>query len=224
MHRVYKHLFLKEEKTKKPMNASTVQQINLYQDDFRPRREWLSAANLARGGIALGVLLVLYSLLISWNFYRAASLEQSQQARLDALTSQLAEARRAFPPAARDLQLAEAVNKKQQDVARKRRVLDTLSGQSFGNTHGFADHFAALARQRTEGVWLTGVRIAQGGTRFDVRGGTLEPDLVPRFLKNLSAEQAFAGTEFKQFLMHKDEVNSGYILFDLSTQALEAKL
>ena len=206
------------------MAGTVVQQINLYQDEFRPQREALTAANLIKGSVVLLVLLVAYSGLISWDFYRAGSAKAEQQVRLAGLKQELERTRRAYPAVAKDLRLTQAVQEKKSQVAKKRRVLDTLTGQTFGNTQGFAQHLEALARQRTEGIWLTHLHIGQGGSRFDVNGGTLEPELVPRFLKKLSAEKVFSGTEFKYFLMQKDDTQTDHILFGLSTQNGEGGL
>ncbi len=200
------------------MNPTQAQQINLYQDMFRPRQEPLDSGVLLRGMGVLALVLVAYSALNFWSFFSASRDQEALRATREAVARELAEVRRTLPPRAIDEGLRRQVARLTRRVAAKRRVIDALTDQSFGNARGFAEYFAALSRQRIEGLWLTGLNIARGGEQFEVRGATLEPELVPRLIQRLSAEKIFLGTEFRRFLMQRDERHPGNILFDLSTQ------
>ncbi len=200
------------------MASAVIQQINLYQDEFRSRTEWLSGANLIKGVALLAVLLATYSGLIFMSFSGTSSTYAKAQHAQKELEAHLQTAREAYPPRAKDKRLAEQVAALEVELDTKRRVIDTLSERSFGNTDGFAEHFSALARQRLDGLWLTTLVIDEGGTEVGIKGGTLEPELVPRYLQRLSAEQVFAGTEFKRLLMQRPEDDRGRIEFDLNTR------
>ncbi len=200
------------------MTSALVQEINLLQDDLRPAADPLSARRAALGLGFLAVLLLIYTLLNFMNFHASRQALDAARAELARLDQALAEARVKYPPRARDAGLADRVARLSMQVAHKRRVLDTLSGRTFGNTRGFAEHLAGLARQRLEGVWLTRVAIAAGGTEIALAGNTLEPELVPRLLQRLSAEAAFSGTGFRQFLMERSETVAGAIRFEITTR------
>jgi hypothetical protein len=199
------------------MTSTVVQQINLYQDEFRKKTDWLCARTLMQGIVVLAVAMGIHSALSFLSFSNVsrdyAQLQQDQAT----LARQVELARTQFPPRAKDQRLAEQIASLEADLVTKRRVLDTLGEQSFGNTAGFAAHFSALARQRIDGLWLTRLAIDQGGTQVGIRGATLEPELVPRYLQRLSDEQVFSGTEFKRLLMQRPEQDGGRIDFDLST-------
>ncbi|HEB60020.1 MAG TPA: hypothetical protein ENJ01_12415 [Gammaproteobacteria bacterium] len=200
------------------MNQTPRQQINLYQDMFRRQQEPLDSGVLLRGAGVLAVLLLLYSTLNLWNFFSASQDREKLLARQAELAEELAQVKQTFPPRALDTDLQRRVARLTQRVAAKRRVIDALTDRNFGNAQGFAEHLAALSRQRLDGLWLTGLAIAGGGEQMEVRGATLEPELVPRLIQRLSVEKVFLGTEFRRFLMQRDEENPGQILFDLSTQ------
>ncbi len=200
------------------MTSALVQEINLLQDDLRPAADWLSGRRAGLVLAVLAVLAVLYSALNFMDFLASRAALEQARAELARLDQALADARVKYPPQARDAHLAERVARLAQEVAHKRRVLDTLSGRTFGNTRGFAGHLAGLARQRLEGVWLTGVAIRRGGTEISLTGASLDPELVPRLLQRLSREQAFAGTEFRRFLMERSEELKGAVRFRLTTR------
>jgi hypothetical protein len=67
-------------------------------------------------------------------------------------------------------------------------------------------------------VWLTGVTISDGGEQLGLAGSTLDAQLVPRYLQQLSAEQAYKGREFKTFQMLRGEAPP-HIDFTLHTAA-----
>ncbi len=192
-----------------------MQQINLYQDEFRPRREVLSARQVATG---LGILLGLLVLLSAWQGWRNDRLAEEVAAlrrTVETEEARVAELRRTVEARKPDPALAAEVDRLAQRVEVKRRVLTVLTGRTFGNTTGFVPQLAGLARQRIEGLWLTGLRLHAGGTRLDMEGNALRPELVPRYLQRLANEPVFAGTAFETFRLDRPEQRPEWIRFVL---------
>jgi hypothetical protein len=65
-------------------------------------------------------------------------------------------------------------------------------------------------------MWLTGFDVAQGGQSIQIRGSSVEPELVPQFLKRLSSETQLSGTEFSVFQMLREEIEMQWVDFVLS--------
>jgi len=199
-----------------------MQQVNLYQQEFRKQSPPLSAPQAL---LAIAGLLLLLLGASGWRYWQAQTLGvQLDQARqqLQQSQQQLAERKKAFPEKQADPRLAQQLARLEQDLVLKQRVLRVLSGKQFGNTKGFVEQITGLARQRIEGMWLTALHIRQGGARLGMRGNALQPELLPRYLQRLGQEPVFAGVEFDTFLMQRGQQAPHWIQFSLGTNAAEA--
>ena len=195
------------------------QQINLYQPIFRKQKKIFSAKTLVQASAMLIAALLLIYGYGRWQVFTLNQELAHAKAQVAASQRRVAEMRRLSPPKVKDQRLEKANEHLARELETKRRVLAVLSGKSFGNTAGFADYLEGLARQHVAGMWLTGLKIQDGGTRLELRGATLRPELVPRFLQRLSGEKAFAGTKFGTFKMSRDKHHSHWVDFVLKSRA-----
>lgn len=193
-----------------------MQQVNLYQPILRKENKMFSALTLAQVLIFMSV-----ALLALWAYGRwqvtglqhevaRAQLQQAQGAQ------RLEQLRVLYPARRKDAVLEQTLAAAEADLQTKQRILAALSQRSFGNTTGFVAHFEGLARQQVEGLWLTRVEFSRGGADLGLRGNALRPELLPRYLQRLAAEQAFGGTEFQSFVMTRPERQPG-VEFVLNT-------
>jgi len=118
----------------------------------------------------------------------------------------------------KDTVLAKKIIVKTKELANKQKVLSILSRDEFGNTKGFIEHISGLARQRVEGLWLTKIRIADGGTDIALHGTTTKSALLPKYLQRLSAEKIFSGTEFQSLFMERQEKKKQWLSFSLQNK------
>jgi len=169
------------------------QQINLFNPAFEQQKKLLSAAGIALGaGVTVVVLAVTGMVLQS----RVAGLQREADAgaaRLEAAQKHLGEVGIQFAPRASDSALAGSLGEAESQREALRRVADVIERGELGNTQGYSEYFRALARQRIEGLWLTGVRIAGAGLDLGVQGRALDPALVPGFLARLRREPVMQG-------------------------------
>ena len=99
----------------------------------------------------------------------------------------------------------------------KQKVMTQLAGSSFGNEAGFSEHLLALARGRVKGVWLTSVELRKGGQDVAVSGLSIETQLVPDYLRQLSAEEAFSGRTFDYLRIARDDPKARPLAFQVRT-------
>jgi hypothetical protein len=83
------------------------------------------------------------------------------------------------------------------------RTLELLRGGGAGQISGFSSHLAALAHRPVEGLWLDHVVLSGLNGAMSVGGSALDPQLVPRYLNGLGAENALAGIRFDQFVIEQ---------------------
>jgi len=193
----------------------SLQQVNLYQDELRTQKLNYSALMLAQLSI---ILLVVCSAVAGFRYIQLqqhqSSLVENQQkqkiamANLQKLQTELAKIKK-------DATLVKQITERSKELTNKQKVLGILSQDQFGNTEGFIKHISGLARQRIEGLWLTQIRIAGGGNDVALQGITSKSSLLPKYLQRLSAETAFAGTEFESLLMARHKKKKQWLNFSL---------
>lgn len=196
----------------------SMQQVNLYQDELRTQQLKYSALMFVQISI---VLLVVFSIASGVSYFQLqqhqADLIVSQQKQKIAMAN-LQKLQTELSLRKKDITLAKRIVTKTKELANKQKVISILSRDEFGNTDGFIEHMTGLARQRIEGLWLTRIRIAEGGTDVSLFGITSKAALLPKYLQRLSAEKAFTGTEFKSLLMQRQEKKKHWLNFSLQNK------
>lgn len=192
-------------------------QVNLYQARFWPETLGLSGLRVLQVTTAILAVLGLLQGYAQWSVW-------SQSHRLDSLrerhadeANHILELAKTHPPAQPDSALVAEVEALTVERDAKTRLVRALARQSFGNTEGFSQHIAGLARQHVSGLWLRAVRIRRGGRELALAGSTLDPELVPRFIQQLGREPVFAGADFSSLRLQRSEEDPGRIDFSLGT-------
>jgi hypothetical protein len=172
------------------------QQINLYQVKFRKPRKPLSALEAS-----LGLLLIIVSVLsyggLTWQKNERLAREshdvdrqvESEKTKVDQLTAQI-NARK------KDMQLEAAAQRAEHQVVSTRDVVQLVNSDTIGYTGGYSQQLRALARQDVDGLWLTGFTLSANAEEVQIRGRTVDPELVPAYLHRLTAESAMQGMRF----------------------------
>ncbi len=179
-------------------------QINLFHPRFLKKRDLLTLDYVA---LACAVLYVTIMVSGAWVRQEAATRSQAAataQSQLKALkaqfeeTSQAVGQRRPSPQLLAELAAAEELLRRRSEITR------LLESGELGSMEGFTGHFRGLARQVPDGLWLTGLTIGGGGSEIEIRGGVLNPSVLPGFLGRLGAEQAFRGRHFAALAITRD--------------------
>jgi len=174
------------------------QQVNLLIDELRPKRELLSAAQALVGAAVFALLLVAYSV---YGLVAVSRVDEQRQGLAKQLAT-LADANgkvRASINVVEDPKLASHVADLRSQLASRSVLVAALSGTTNGRSAGFAKHFDELAAHVQAGLWLTDIELSGGGGHIRLAGMTLDPVLVPRFLKELGEGEQFVGHRFDTF-------------------------
>jgi hypothetical protein len=172
------------------------QQINLFNPIFLKQRKVFTAVAMAQ---AVGLLLVGLG---AFGVYQQQSVK-SLRAQLAAVENQhkikqgqLAAISVQFAPRQQDPELRNELANLELQARTLRHISGVLTKGQFGNTRGYADYFRAFARQRVDGLWLTGLKISGAGDDMTVNGRALDAALVPGFLGKLAKEPVLHGKTF----------------------------
>ncbi len=196
----------------------SLQQVNLYQDELKKVKLNYSALMLMQLSI---ILLIVFSAAAGFRYFQLqqhqASLVEKQQRQKIAM-AELQKIQAELSLRKKDAALTKRIMDKTKELSNKQKVVGILSRDEFGNTKGFIEHVSGLARQRLDGLWLTQIRIAGGGTNISLQGTTSKAELLPKYLQRLSAEKAFAGTEFQSLVMNRQEKKKQWLNFSLQNK------
>ena len=194
------------------------QQINLYQPIFRKQEKVLSAKTLLQAALVIiGGLMLVYAFILWQTRQVEAEVAQLERQR-DQSQAQLTRLAKQFPPRHKDAALERTLAKQTALLRAKQQVVAFLSDRKSGNSEGFADAVAGLARRKPVALWLTEVHFGAGGTQLTLDGITTEPDQVPAYLQALSAEPALQGKVFGQFQMSRSEKIPAWVEFSVSSR------
>ncbi len=173
------------------------QQINLYLPQFRKKKDWLDFENMSGLVVVFAVLLVVVTLVEGYSSY-------SLQGKVDALEASLNEARErtnalidTYGVQSEDSSLANSVKTLQENLAGKKALLNFLDGREIGNTAGFSEFLADLARYHIDGLRLTSINLRNGGESVFLGGEVSRAENVPLYLQNLSNGDSYNGKTFQ---------------------------
>lgn len=194
------------------------QQINLYHPLFRRKRRIFAARTLLG---AVGAVAVLLTLASAWGYREMAALE-AQVVQLEGREKALAAQIARLDPASIDGQreLDGELERLAHQLARQQKLVDILENQPLGSTTGFSAQLEALARQHTEGLWLTRMAIKGGAARMELAGVSVRPELIPSWLQGLGTEPALSGQRFDLLTIERAE-GEPTVSFRVSSRELD---
>jgi hypothetical protein len=179
------------------------QQINLYQPIFREERKLFSLKTVALSlGIVAIALMAMWGVGVSNVNGLAEAVAQFKQQ----LTAQerMAQAAGLMIDAQGNPADAQArVRALSAQLAERTHALNLLRSGAAGEPKGFAPRMQALARQHTEGVWLDQLFFSAGPGGMMLRGRSVQPDLVPKYLQTLTSEPELSGARFDQVIIDR---------------------
>jgi len=200
-----------------------MQQINLYNKNLRKKSVIFSFTHLSYGSLSLLIFLALWQSISHYQVYSLQKKIGLAKTSLNQKQQQLSIFQDSLPKIKKDTGLKLKLAQLEKELISKQTILEILSDQKLGNTHGFTDHFEGLARQTIKGLWLTKLHFIHGGTELSIQGHSKKPELLPKYLQALSSEAAFKGTEFNHFVIQREEKNRSltFSLNNIRSSSLE---
>ncbi len=193
------------------------QQINMYQPVFRRQRKIFSAATLLMILVMATVLLLGVHLHARWTLHglqRTSADLTGNYRQLDArLVALEADSGSAAIAAA-----GNGIATLQEQISERTALLERIDRLAIDTAGGFGEIFETLARQDVPGLWLTAVELDQNGNT-EIRGTTLDPKLVPRYLQLMTQQPRLAMLNNGTVSMTRPQPDQAEIDFRLSYSA-----
>jgi MSHA biogenesis protein MshI len=199
-----------------PNDFGAKQSVNLYTAELRPKKELLQAGTAVLALMALVLVMVGIAGVTQWQSQQARAEQSKMSARVEALNAGVAsltqtiEARQARPQQRDELERVAG------EVGQRRRILADIEVLAAEKSRGFSSYLEALARQTLNGLWLTGIHLAESGAYVALEGQARAGERVPAYLERLSQESVFKGSAFESFTLDRPE-DSNVLSFHMAT-------
>lgn len=172
------------------------QQINLFNPALLRKRDWFALSNIVLGA---GVLV---ALAMGTGFFVRGGLPELQaramngETQLKAMREQVLVLGKRVAERKTDPRIEQELASTRMVAKAHGEVLQTLRHQLSAEEPQFADYLRGLARQSMDGLWITGFTWNSGGDGLQLRGRTIDPALLPEYIRRLNREPAFRGQSF----------------------------
>jgi len=181
-----------------------MQQVNLFLPEFRPKKEWLTAASLASVVIGVIVLFIVFHLLAMNNLQRLKAQVMELENRQVVAQNQL-DSMKARAKPFQDNQLDSQLKYLRAALKSRRQVEQIIASQNLGNAAGFSVPMEALARHSFDSIALERIRLSRGGKYLQFKGYTRQPEDVASYVQRLQEDESFSYTRFGLLTLGKKE-------------------
>lgn len=199
-----------------------MQQVNLYTEAFRPKKVVLSLEHILLITACSIILVVVLTLLLNASLSKSEMRITKEQGRIEALSGQLKILEEKAKLLRQDDSLVAANRRLSDKLEARRQMIDVLDTVVVKDDEGFSSILLSLARQKTEGLWLTGIQVGASGKNMTIEGKTLNANAVPAYLQNLRKENGFIGRTFTLFNLEADPDNTSSLNFSLRSQVSQS--
>ena len=192
--------------------------INLYAEEFRPRRQWATLPQMVLVWALCLLLLGAGWLTVHWLLGRQQAANQQQELTLSAVRLEgerlQAEQARRQP----DAVLSQQNKVLAHQLLIKQQLLSSLTAREMLKSSGFAVLLADLARIRSPGIALQHIQFDEG--RIALSGLATSSQDVPAWVNRFAETEARSGKEFSELEISRD--SAGQLSFRLSSPQPEA--
>ncbi len=193
------------------------QQINLYQDRFRPRRVLASFNQLLTALILLGAAVLAGSYWLSTELQQHQSrleLVRAEQARL---STQVVNLNAEIDALVRNSGLDQQIELTARDLAAYRRALRYIENDQQNYGQGFSPFLSAMAQVTVPEVWLQSIQYSYDFVHL--KGSSLKEEVVPGYFARFSDQEVLSGRQFDVFEVSRSE--DWKVDFEIATRAAE---
>ena len=196
------------------------QQINLFNPIFMKQKKYFSVITMLQ---ALGLIVAGSAVFYSYAVYEVNQLAQQSAETTKRYTleqNRLARYLAEYSPQKEKQQLEQELHRLEAQATAQQNIIATLKSGAIGNTTGYSGYLRAFARQVVPGLWLSGFNIEGDGAQISLRGGVLNPSLVPAYIQRLNREKIMSGKSFAALQMQQPKDQNGksmgrYVAFTL---------
>ena len=196
------------------------QQINFFQAEFRTEKQNFSAATLL--GFCGAIIFAMFLIQV-FAIQKLSGIENELQimsSQETAAVERLETLRPVITVVSGEQSWPARLDAAMRTLEEKQLVFSLVQGVTLGDTQGFSRYLRSLARQDTDGLWLTHISLTTLADNIRLEGRALRAELVPAYLQRLAEEPPFAMQRFHQFQIDgPEDPTSNIVSFSMNSDA-----
>lgn len=195
-----------------------VQQVNLYQDRFKPQKLILSALQMA---VITGLVLLT---LLSSSFWLEDKLDRVKRQNLDYLAQKqqqsdsLEQLRLKLETLLADTRIGRQITEVSLDITLRKRMIEFVANNQFGSGQGFSSNLQELSRFNIADVWLNEITLSENDLMLS--GSALYPENVPEYFNRFRERDVFAGRVFDIFELDRKKERDWKVDFIIASRSV----
>ncbi|MDI6747976.1 MAG: hypothetical protein QMD17_12620 [Rhodocyclaceae bacterium] len=171
------------------------QQINLYDTALLKQRDLLALGNVAIAGVLLLAAVLALGMLARHEVPALRAQTAANDAQLKAAREQITALGQQLAGRKPDPRLEQELGAARLLLGARGEVLTTLQQRLGPQAGSYAEYLRGFSRQSVAGLWLTAFDF-DGSGGMEIHGRTVDPALLPEYIRRLGREQAFQGRTF----------------------------
>lgn len=172
------------------------QQINLYDPRLEKKRDWLALGNVAAASAVLLAVVVVAGVAARQDLPTLSAQAEAGDTQLKALREQVTALGQSIAAQKPDPALAAELDRTRELAAVRNEIRTVLQQRLGPEAVSYAEYLRGFARQTVAGLWLTGFSYDTASDGMEIVGRTVDPALLPQYIKRLNSEPVFQGRAF----------------------------
>jgi hypothetical protein len=193
------------------------QQINLYQDILIDKPKPLQSRQSGLLLLVTVLCLVLISVYSYWQNYNLNTEVKRLQAQQLVESTRIAALEKQYPERQKNVLLEEKIQRLEQEIQGQNRALSYFSGQDEDGNGKILDSLEGLAQYPLKGIWLSRIRLLDGGTEVQLSGSAVKADTIPDYLDLIGENHIFGGKVFARLKLNRLKEQAGQVDFMLES-------
>ncbi len=193
------------------------QQINLYQDVLIDKPEPFQSRQVSLLLVIAGLCLIMIGV---YSFWQAEAMKRQVAEllpRQQEASARVLELEKQYPLLQQSAQLEEKIHRIEQELQGQKKALTYILEQNRDANGATLASLEGLARYPQQGVWLSRVRLFEGGREVQLSGSALRPEQVPEYLQLLGEKAIFGGQVFARLKLNRIKERVGQVDFKLDS-------
>lgn len=195
-----------------------MQQVDLIPEVLRPKYDPLNLKNVCAGVVLFALMMVAYGGFSQFSHdqleLRVTNLQTEKQQTIELISS----LSQIIANKTQDTGLLARADQLKAEVESNEKLIELVKLTSIGTTKGFHQALQDLSEFHLNGVWLSEIKLQEGGSDILLRGGAVSADKIPEYLASLEKGVAFKGVPFKVIQLKRGDDQSQIIEFLLSSE------
>lgn len=171
-------------------------QINLYDPGLQRQRELLSLGNVVAAGVVLAVVVGVAGSWMRQDLPALQAQAAANEGQLKTMRDQIAALGQQVSGRKPDQRIEQELGAARLLLEMRGQVFEVLKHGLGPDADSYAEYLRGLARQAVPGLWLTGFAFDATGGGLEIEGRTVDPALLPEYIRRLNKERAFQGRAF----------------------------